>query len=78
MKDVGYGRGYVYAHDTKAGIAAMDCLPDALRGRVFYRPGRRGFEQELKDRMDRIAAWHARRAAADDDGREGGRTGGET
>ena len=79
MKDVGYGSGYVYAHDTKAGIAAMDCLPESLSGHRFYRPGKRGFEAELNDRMDRIAAWHERRAAArDDGGRTDGRTGGET
>ena len=49
MKDLGYGKGYRYAHDEKDGVAEMDCLPDALAGRRYYRPtptrrrgGRRG------------------------------------
>jgi putative ATPase len=71
MKDLGYGRDYVYAHDTDAGIAAMSCLPDALAGTVWYKPRGKGFEQELVRRLDAIAAWHRRRAAsapdADDD-----------
>jgi len=70
MKDLGFGRGYVYAHDTPDGIADMDCLPEALRGAVFYRPGRRGFEEELASRMERIKRWHEdrRRAARDEEG----------
>ena len=47
----GHGEGYVYAHDTEAGVAAMRCLPDALRDAVFYRPGPRGFEQRIAERM---------------------------
>jgi len=60
MRDLGYGRDYVYAHDTDAGIAAMDCLPDALRGTEFYRPRGRGWERELAQRMQRIAEWRRR------------------
>jgi putative ATPase len=74
MKDLGYGRDYVYAHDTDAGIAAMDCLPDALRGREFYRPGGRGWERELRERMDRISAWQRdhRDSSGDDNSPEKG------
>jgi len=61
MKDLGMGEGYVYAPDTPEGIARMDCLPPGLVGRVFYDPRGRGFERELKDRLERIRAWHARR-----------------
>jgi len=56
MKDLEYGKGYQYAHDDREGIAAMDCLPDRLRGRKFYRPTERGFEKEIKRRLD---AWDA-------------------
>ena len=50
-RELGHGKGYVYAHDTAAGVAAMQCLPDALRRAKFYRPGARGFEQRIADRM---------------------------
>jgi putative ATPase len=63
MKGLGYGEGYVYAHDTSEGMAAMSCLPDQLAGTTYYRPGRRGFEAELADRMDRIRKWHERKLA---------------
>jgi len=66
MKGLGYGEGYVYAHDTEAGVAAMSCLPAELAGKVFYRPTRRGFEAELNRRLEAIAAWHAKRAAGKD------------
>src|SRR5690606_850424 len=50
-KDLGHGKGYIYAHDTEAGVAAMQCLPDSLRSARFYRPGERGFEQRIAERM---------------------------
>ena len=58
MKDLGYGKDYAYAHDTEEGIAAMRCLPDALRGRSFYEPRGKGWERELRARMERIETWH--------------------
>ena len=61
MKDLGYGKDYVYAHDTSDGVAAMSCLPESLAGQNFYRPGRRGFEAELAERMEKIRRWHARK-----------------
>ncbi len=61
MKDLGMGDGYVYAPDTREGIARMDCLPPGLAGRQFYDPRGRGFERELKDRLDKLRNWHARR-----------------
>ncbi len=57
MRKVGYGRGYVYAPNTRAGIAAMSCLPEALAEKVFYQPGSRGFEAELAQRVEKIRAW---------------------
>jgi len=71
MKGLGYGKGYQYAHDTTDGIAGMDCLPDALTGSEFFRPGGRGYEAELADRMDKIRSWHAERLAAASEDTEG-------
>jgi putative ATPase len=56
METLDYGKGYRYAHDEREGIAAMECLPEALRGRKYYRPTERGFEKEIKRRLD---AWDA-------------------
>jgi len=52
MKALDYGKGYRYAHDEPEGVAGMDCLPDNLQGRTFYRPTERGFEKEIKRRLD--------------------------
>jgi putative ATPase len=52
MKDLEYGKGYQYAHDERDAIAAMDCLPVRLAGQRFYRPTDRGFEKEVKRRLD--------------------------
>ncbi|MEZ6036325.1 MAG: replication-associated recombination protein A [Planctomycetota bacterium] len=50
-RDLGHGAGYVYAHDTAAGVAAMQCLPEGLQGARFFVPGERGFEQRIAERM---------------------------
>ena len=52
MKQLGYGRGYRYAHDEQEGVAEMDSLPDALRDRRYYRPTDRGQEQEAAARLE--------------------------
>jgi putative ATPase len=52
MKDLGYGHGYRYAHDEAEGVAAMDCLPEALAGRRYYRPTDRGDEKALAARLE--------------------------
>ena len=54
MKDLGYGRGYQYAHDFDDQTAAMECLPDSLKGRRFYEPKDVGAEGEIKRRLDRM------------------------
>ena len=59
MSDVGYGKGYIYAHDTEEKIARMQCLPDSLKDRQYYRPGDKGAEAEIADRLDRIRRWKA-------------------
>jgi putative ATPase len=48
MKEVGYSKGYKYAHNYEEGIAQMQCLPDELAGRKYYEPTPRGFEGKLK------------------------------
>lgn len=58
MKGLGYGKGYAYAHDNNDGISEMTCLPESLQDRVFFQPGRRGFELELERRMEQIRQWH--------------------
>lgn len=52
MKQFDYGSGYRYAHDEEGGVADMDCLPERLQGRQFYTPTDRGFEREIKRRLD--------------------------
>jgi putative ATPase len=54
MKDLGYGRGYQYAHDFEDQTAAMECLPEALAGRRFYEPKEVGAEAEMKERLERM------------------------
>lgn len=57
MKDLHYGDGYVYAHDTKEKIARMQCLPDSLEGREYYRPTDQGAEEPVKGRLEEIRKW---------------------
>ncbi len=55
MKNIGYGEGYKYAHDFEERVTEMQCLPDNLVGRVYYRPTDHGFEARLKTKMAEIA-----------------------
>jgi putative ATPase len=54
MKQVGYGKGYQYAHDLDEKVADMDCLPDNLRGRQYYHPTSEGKEKLLAQRIDEL------------------------
>jgi putative ATPase len=58
MRDLGYGRGYQYAHDAPDAEVAQEHLPDALRGRTYYHPVPRGVEVEIRERLER---WRQRR-----------------
>ena len=51
MKDLGYARGYRYAHDYPDAVAAQQYLPDQLKGRTYYRPVERGYEKTIKERL---------------------------
>ena len=52
MKELNYSEGYVYDHDTKDGVSGDNFFPDELSRKQFYRPVERGFERELKKRME--------------------------
>lgn len=54
MKELDYGKGYEYAHDTEGKVADMECLPDSLRGRRYYHPTQEGREKLLAQRMEEI------------------------
>ncbi len=54
MKGLGYGRGYEYAHDVEGKVADMECLPDNLRGRVYYQPTTEGIEKRVRERLEEI------------------------
>jgi putative ATPase len=54
MKDVGYGKDYQYAHDTENKVADMQCLPDSLRDREYYRPTNQGIEKRIRERLEEI------------------------
>ncbi len=55
MKDLGYSKGYRYAHHEEEHVAAMDCLPEKLIGRVYYHPTDEGYEKRIRERLERIA-----------------------
>lgn len=57
MKNLGYGKGYQYAHDTQEKITNMQCLPDSLLGREYYRPTEQGVEGRFKARLEEIKEW---------------------
>jgi putative ATPase len=52
MKDEGYGRGYAYDHDTEDAFSGQNYFPDALPRQNFYNPPERGFEREIRKRLD--------------------------
>ena len=57
MKDLGYGKNYVYAHDTEDKLSAMQCLPDNLVDRKYYIPTTQGQEVRVKERLEQIEEW---------------------
>ena len=54
MKDVGYGKGYEYAHDYDEKVTSMECLPENLRGRRYYHPTDQGVEKRIQERLEQI------------------------
>ena len=58
MKELGYGKGYIYDHDTPEGFSGQDYFPEALGRKSFYHPVERGFEREIRRRLE---YWNALR-----------------
>ncbi|MDR2770073.1 MAG: replication-associated recombination protein A [Rickettsiales bacterium] len=52
MKDLGYGNGYIYEPDTESGFSGQNCFPESMGRQKFYEPVERGFEREIKKRLD--------------------------
>ena len=61
MKQLDYGKGYQYAHDTKEKLTDMQCMPDNLAGRTYYRPTEEGSESRIKARLEEIKRWKKER-----------------
>ncbi len=66
MKELEYGKGYQYAHDTADKLTDMQCLPDSLLGREYYRPTEEGVEARFKARLQEIKDRKARAKAKTD------------
>ena len=57
MKELDYGRGYQYAHDTSEKLTNMECLPESLRGREYYHPTGEGAEAAVSEKLEQVKAW---------------------
>lgn len=57
MEELDYGKGYAYAHDYENKLTRMQCLPDELADRKYYRPTSQGKEREVKERLEEIREW---------------------
>lgn len=57
MKEVGYGKGYKYAHDSESKITNMECMPESLKDRIYYEPTTQGLESRYKERLESIKEW---------------------
>ena len=63
MKELNYGKGYQYAHDTEEKLTNMQCLPDSLLGKSYYQPTEEGFEVRYKERLRQIKEWKRKHGA---------------
>ena len=64
MANLGYGKGYQYAHDAPDALVSQEHLPEALRGRVYYRPTDRGAERDVADRLRKWREWRDKQRRA--------------
>ncbi|MGB8540408.1 MAG: replication-associated recombination protein A [Candidatus Acidiferrales bacterium] len=62
MKNIGYGKGYQYAHNSDEKVTDMTCLPESLADRVYYHPTDQGFEARIQQRMEEIRRIKAKRS----------------
>lgn len=60
MEELEYGKGYEYAHDTEEKLTHMECMPESLKGRTYYRPTDQGEEKQAKERLEKIQDWKHR------------------
>ena len=67
MKEMGYGAGYAYDHDTPEGFSGQDYFPEDMGRRSFYRPVERGFEREIAKRLDYWSRMREGRKSGQDD-----------
>jgi putative ATPase len=65
MKGEGYGSGYIYDHDTPEGFSGQEYFPEKLGRQEFYQPVDRGFEREIKKRLEYFGRLRAKRAEDD-------------
>ena len=61
MKDQGYGKGYAYDHDAEDGFSGQNYFPEGMERAAYFQPVERGFERELKRRLDYFANLRAKR-----------------
>jgi putative ATPase len=54
MENLGYGKGYQYAHNSEDKVTDMTCLPESLAGRTYYKPTDQGFEARIRQRLEEI------------------------
>ena len=66
MKDLGYGKGYQYAHDTKEKVTNMECMPPSLKGKTYYHPNTLGNEYKFKERLEAVKKWKSEHASKKD------------
>lgn len=59
MKELEYGKGYQYAHDTEEKLTHMECMPESLKNRSYYHPTEQGGEKAAKERLEKIQKWKA-------------------
>jgi putative ATPase len=57
MKELDYGKGYLYAHDSIEKLTKMQCLPPSLKDRRYYLPTGEGLEAKVKERLEEIIKW---------------------
>jgi putative ATPase len=69
MKQLGYGKGYRYAHDSPDAYLPQEYLPDELRGTTLYQPGSFGYEKKV---AERLAWWERKKAEAGEEGSSDG------
>ena len=65
MKELHYGEGYQYAHDTEEKLTAMQCLPDSLKERRYYRPTEEGAEKAAREKLQAVREWKADKTGKD-------------